>query len=96
MNRAYQHQHGRSARILFVFLVLATCFRVWVGPFPLTPQARGQLPDSALQRKHILEEARRTNQILGEIKQILQSQTLNVRVVGADKKAIPPTRRRGD
>lgn len=95
MNRPYQHQHGRSARILFLIVVLATCFRVWVGPFPLTSQAQAQLPDSALQRIQLLKESRRTNQILGEIKQLLQSHTLNVRVVGADKKAVPSTPRRG-
>lgn len=66
------------------FFVLVTCLRVWLGPISILPEAYGQIPDAGLQRKQILEEAMRTNQLLTEIKSILAERTLNVRVQGAD------------
>lgn len=70
-----------AAATLFVLL---TCLRVWVGPFPILREARAQIPDSGLQRKLLLEEAQRTNQLLSDIKRILESGDLNVRIKGAD------------
>jgi len=71
----------RAALSLFILL---TCLRVWVGPFPILPEARGQIPDAGLQRKLLLEEAQRTNQLLSDIKRFLESGDLNVRIKGAD------------
>lgn len=53
----------------------------------MLPQAYGQIPDAGLQRKLILEEAVRTNQLLAEIKIMLAERTLNVRIQGADNPA---------
>jgi hypothetical protein len=71
----------RAALSLFILL---TCLRVWVGPFPILPEARAQIPDSGLQRKLLLEEAQRTNQLLSDIKRFLESGDLNVRIKGTD------------
>jgi len=71
-------------RAIGCLIVLATCLRVWIGPFPILPSAYGQIPDAGLQRKLILEEAIRTNQLLTEVKTLLAERTLNVRIQGAD------------
>ena len=74
-------------RVVGGLLLLATCLRVWMGPFPVLQTAYGQIPDAGLQRKLILEEAVRTNQLLTEIKFLLAEKTLNVRIQGADNSA---------
>ena len=74
--------------------LLITVIRVWTGPVPLIEQASAQIPDSGLQRKQLLAETRRTNQLLEEIKQILDSGTLNVRFSGADNPSDAPAKNR--
>ena len=71
----------RSAAFL---LIAATCLRIWVGPFSILPAAYGQIPDAGMQRKILIEETARTNQLLMDIKAILAERTLNVRIQGAD------------
>ncbi|MBI4716256.1 MAG: hypothetical protein HY763_00465 [Planctomycetes bacterium] len=71
-------------RAALALLVAATCLRVWLGPIALVEEAQAQIPDSGLQRKQLLEETRRTNELLLEIKQLLATQTLNVRIRSAD------------
>ena len=88
MNATLQ-RHGNLAlrfilRAIGCLIVLATCLHVWVGPFPILPAAYGQIPDAGMQRKLILDEAVRTNQLLTEIKTMLAERTLNVRIQGAD------------
>jgi len=65
-------------------LLVATCVGVWTGPAQILPRAQAQIPDAGLQRNLILEEVRRTNELLQDLKQILHTQPLNVRIVGAD------------
>ena len=78
---------NRLLRIVVGLVLLLTCVRVWIGPVPLAARAEAQTVNPALQRKQVLEEARRTNQLLSDIKLILESQTLNVRMEGADNSA---------
>lgn len=77
---------SRWLRRLLVAFVLLTCLRVWLGPVQVLPRARGQIPDSGLQRKQLLDATRGTNQQLSRILSVLESGTLNVRVVSTDKK----------
>lgn len=74
-------------RALACFVILTTCLRIWIGPFSILPEAYGQIPDAGMQRKLILEEAVRTNQLLADIKTMLAERTLNVRIQGADNPA---------
>ncbi|MBU0719228.1 MAG: hypothetical protein KJ749_13335 [Planctomycetes bacterium] len=75
----------RSWRGVLAVLVVLTWARVWVGPLPVVESARAQIPDvRGSQWTALLEEARRTNQLLDEIKQVLRTQTLNVHIRGAD------------
>ncbi len=90
MIRPSQYQESPWLRGAIAFFVLITCVRVWVGPIQFLDRAHGQLPDPGLQRKLVLEEAKRTNQLLSEIKQVLEGKVLNVRIVDADKKADKP------
>jgi len=74
---------------LLVGFVLLTCLRVWSGSTPILETAYGQIPDAGMQRKQLLDEARTTNQLLSDIKQVLASGTLHVRVDGADNQGAP-------
>ncbi len=94
----YQPRQGRFWNVALTVVVLLTCLRVWIGPTSLIAPVRAQIPDSGMQRKQLLEEARQTNRLLTEIKQFLTTGTLNVRVEGADNQSrtpIKPAGRRG-
>lgn len=96
MKPRYQPRNRRWLASAAALFVLLTCLRVWTGPAPLLEAARAQIPDSGLQRQQLLDETRRTNRLLTEIKQLLKEGTLNVRVRGADNQADPPAKgRRG-
>ena len=79
-----QHKKPAWLRYAIGLFIAVTCLRVWVGPMPVLESAQAQIPDSALQRKQAIATAKRTNQLLAEIKQILATGTLNVRILGAD------------
>ena len=79
-----QPRQNRFVNRMVTFFVVLTCLRIWMGPFPLLERAEAQIPDAGLQRKQILDEARHTNELLSDIKRILESQTLHVRLEGAD------------
>jgi hypothetical protein len=78
------------ARFLLTGFVVMTCLRVWLGPWESATTAQAQIPDSGLQRKQAIDEARRTNELLAEIKSILQHEVLNVRVESADNPSGSP------
>ncbi len=77
-------------RGVFWLFIFFTCLRMWLGPGPVLPQAQAQIPDSGLQRKVLIEEARKTNQLLSDIKRLLEQGTLNVRMQGADNSVDGP------
>lgn len=97
MPRRYQYQNSRWLYGVFGLFLLLTCIRVWVGPAAILEQAQAQVPDSGKQRRLLLEETRRTNQLLTEIRQLLEAHTFNVRIQGADNQADTPSApRRGE
>ena len=75
---------------VLVAAALLTCLRVWIGPLPTLETAQAQIPDSGLQRKLLLDEAQRTNQLLTEIRDLLAKPSLNARPHGADNKSGSP------
>lgn len=79
-----QPRNHRYVDRLVAFFVIITCLRIWLGPFPLLDRAEAQIPDAGLQRKQLVDEVRRTNDLLSDIKRILETQTLHVRLEGAD------------
>lgn len=72
-------------RMTIAIIAIATLLKVWVGPITMPQEAMAQIPDSGKQRILLLEQAKRTNQLLAEIKQILAKDTLKVQWEGADK-----------
>jgi len=84
MSDEYQLWKPRFWRTLVVGFVLLSCLRAWIGTAPQSDVALAQIPDSGLQRKLLIEESKRTNQLLTEIRQILSERTFNVRIQGAD------------
>lgn len=95
MSRSCYWPATRWVRAAVITVAVLTVMRVWLGPVDLVQPAFAQLPDSGLQRKHILEETRRTNELLERILNTLETRTFNVRIEDADKKFADPVRRRG-
>lgn len=96
MDVEYQRQEPRWLHRIVVLVVLVTCLRVWIGPMTLVEPASAQVANPASQRTQLLTETRRTNQLLEEIKQLLKTHTLNVRIEGADNQAaVPAPNRKG-
>ena len=71
-------------RTILTVSVLATCLKIWVGSPPLLPQAQAAQANPAQQRKLAIAEAVRTNELLSDIKGLLEHHTLNVRIRSAD------------
>ena len=86
---------ARWARVVIGVFLLLTCIRAWVGPETTASRVHAQIPDSGLQRKLLLEEARRTNQLLSDIKRVLETGTLHVQLRSADNQADKPSKARG-
>ena len=84
---------SRPIRLGVALFVLLTCLHVWIGPVQILEHASAQIPDSGHQRKLLIDETRRTNQLLTEIAQILREQTLNVRIATADNQPAAPVLR---
>ena len=74
-------------RVVIGVVLLVTCARVWLGPGVAPALAQAQLPNPAAQRNQIVDEVRRTNLLLADIKSLLEIGTLNVRIKGADNQA---------
>lgn len=95
MTLRYQYRQHRFWHVTITVLMVLTCLRVWIGPVSVTEEARAQIPDAGTQRMALVKEAKRTNQLLTEIKQLLEEHTLNVRIQGADNQSDKPARPRG-
>lgn len=82
-----QNQRRRRSRLetVGIIFVILTCLRVWMGSNTTISSAYAQIPDSGMQRKLMLEEAKRSTEILQDIRRILNTQTLKVSIEGADK-----------
>jgi hypothetical protein len=71
--------------VLWAFIALSL-IRLWTSP-GLLQRAEAQIPDAGVHRKQLLEEVRRSNEILLEIRRLLADGTLNVKIKGADNQA---------
>jgi hypothetical protein len=49
------------------------------------PAAVAQIPDTGLQRKQIIDEQRRTNELLEQILDVLQNRTIKVQMSASEK-----------
>lgn len=77
---------GRSGFVsrtwLVVLVLLAGTLLWWSSGRPVAGQAVPPLPDAAAQRQAILQELRRLNTQVDQIRRLLDSGSLRVRVVG--------------
>jgi len=69
--------------IALLLAVIAIELSALIGP--VQSRAVAQIPDTALQRKHLLEAQEQTNATLDRILQHLRTQTVKVQVVSTDK-----------
>ena len=94
MSSRYQYQGSRFLRALWIGILALTCIRVWMGTEYGPSTAAAQIPDSGLQRKHMVGELKEMNQLLRQINQTLKNDTLKVRIEGADNTGTDNKRRR--
>jgi len=73
--------------ILTAITVLLTIIAIelWAGRPSMVPTACAQIPDSGMQRNTLIDEARQTNQLLGEILKHLRSKPIKVKMEAPDK-----------
>lgn len=86
--RSFRHfdplQWPGWARGALVAFLLFSALRSWVGTPPVLDSAVAQIPDSLAQRRQMIDETKTTNQLLSDIKRILETGTLHVQLAGAD------------
>ena len=82
--------HVRRWAVTTLFII--TFARVWLPSVTEPAAAEAQIPDAGAQRVQLVEEARRTNEILTEIRDILRKEPLQVIVRSADNQSEEPRR----
>lgn len=78
----------RYTRLLLTALVVLLtiiAFELWAGRPSDLPAAHAQIPDTALQRKQILDEGQRTNELLEQILKHLQTKPIQVRIAADER-----------
>ncbi|MBX3394861.1 MAG: hypothetical protein KF841_05800 [Phycisphaerae bacterium] len=75
---------SRLFRISVVALLAVIAVALWDSRPSLLPQAVGQIPDTALQRKQMVDEQRTTNQLLARILKHLETKPIKTRAAGTD------------
>ncbi|MEK6800016.1 MAG: hypothetical protein AABZ12_13710 [Planctomycetota bacterium] len=68
----------RPARLAFIVLLALTLFQAFSRDGRVLPEAVAQIPDAGLQRKLILDEIRRSNELLSDIRGLLAGGKLQV------------------
>jgi len=83
------HQVRRPSlpAIILAAFVLMSCLKVWMPAERMLEPARAQIPNPATDRRELLQIGRRTNELLTDIKRILESKTLHVTLERADNPA---------
>ncbi|NOT00124.1 MAG: hypothetical protein HOP29_05810 [Phycisphaerales bacterium] len=88
MQCTHQATKLSTGRIAVAVFIAATVWKVWL-PTPSLPAAQAQIPDSGLQRQQILDEVRKTNQLLADVREFAKGHTFKVRIEGTDNKSAP-------
>ncbi|MBI5765122.1 MAG: hypothetical protein HZA51_16525 [Planctomycetes bacterium] len=74
----------RTLLVTLTLLLAVIAVELWIGQADRNTVS-AQIPDTGLQRQNIVEEARRTNQLLEQILTQLRTGTMKVRSESADK-----------
>jgi len=83
--------------ILCALTVLLTIIAIelWVGRPDSVMTAQAQIPDTALQRREIVEETRRTNALLEQILEHLKTKPVQVTIKADERKQAGDPARKG-
>lgn len=92
MNTLRDSRYVKTVLTLIAIALVAIMIELATLIPTILPTAQAQIPDSALQRKEMTEAIERTNQKLDDLKDVLRTQVLKVRVVATDtdKKTAQP------
>lgn len=76
-----------TRRLLSVIAVLLAVLMVelWAQRPDTVPSAQAQIPDTGLQRQQLVEEQRRTNELLSAVLEHLRTKPIKVRVESSEK-----------
>ncbi|MEK6644856.1 MAG: hypothetical protein AABZ08_13210 [Planctomycetota bacterium] len=74
----------RTLLVALTLLLSVIAVELWIG-LPDRAVASAQVPDTGLQRQQIVEETRRTNQLLEQILTQLRTGSMKVTMESADK-----------
>lgn len=80
----------RPDTVIVVALLGVIAVQLWSTGPSILPEAQAQIPDTGMQRKQLIDEARRTNELLSDILTQLREKPMKVRIVtaaGVDAKA---------
>lgn len=79
----------RPDSLIVILLLGVIAIQMWSGGPSMLSEAQAQIPDTGMQRKQLIDEARRTNELLSDILTQLREKPIKVRVVttaGGDAK----------
>ena len=87
MSLSERHSCPRNRLEFWVVVaVLGTlAVQVWSNTPSILPAAVAQIPDTGLQRKQLIDEQRRTNDLLEQIVDVLRSKTIKVELAPSEK-----------
>ena len=80
MSLGKSERTGKVFRFLLGVILAVTFIRVWAGPTSWAADARAQIPDAGSQRADLLQEVRKTNELLRKVIQILETKSVKVEV----------------
>jgi len=81
-----RNRRTRIFQIAVVFLLGAIAIAAWDVRPNIKSEAMAQIPDTALQRKQMIDEQRVTNELLTRILLHLETMPIKVRSVGSDER----------
>jgi hypothetical protein len=83
-----EQKMDRTTRVFqgaVVCLLALIAVALWDWRPNMLPQAVAQIPDTALQRKQLIDEQKVTNELLARILRHLESKPIKVQTVGTDE-----------
>lgn len=87
--REAEWKHDRFLRGILVtiaILLAVIAVALWDRRPSMLPTAQAQIPDTAKQRQQVVEESRRTNQLLSQILTHLRTKPVKVQIEATDER----------
>lgn len=83
MNRTDRTTRIFQAAVVTLLALIASA--LWDSRPSMLPQAVAQIPDTAMQRKQMVDEQKATNELLARILRHLETKPIKVQTVGTDE-----------